>query len=287
MRKICSENRDHFSLGLDGIFDFMFSPEDHDIPESISLDDIRKYPSSHYEFRYTKQQHTPRRSFKPDVIVLQKIIRFSSAFILRIGMDDKERESIIEIWKTSVEVQQHFNDIEMKIRGLFITIVVAIGAAQGFLIEKKLSFALGPVTILYATFLPLLGVVAAYLFYFMDRYWYHRLLMGAVLHAGAIEEKYKNDLPLGLGIMISEQSPVELKGRFARAVAYLVVSDDTYRKEKKLHSNAKIELFYKSIVLLFFLWFAFTVLFVSVFVGKDSLIEFLVLQARAIVCPGT
>jgi hypothetical protein len=72
-------------------------------------------------------------------------------------MDKDERESVIEIWKTVVEVQQHFNDIEMKIRGLFVTIVVAIVAAQGFLIEKRFSFPLGSVTILYATFLPLVG----------------------------------------------------------------------------------------------------------------------------------
>ncbi|MBR1033699.1 hypothetical protein [Bradyrhizobium liaoningense] len=54
-------------------------------------------------------------------------------------MDNDERKNIIEVWKAVVGVQQHFNEIEMKVRGLFITIVVAIAAAQGFLIEKKLS----------------------------------------------------------------------------------------------------------------------------------------------------
>ena len=202
-------------------------------------------------------------------------------------MDKDERESIIEIWKTSIEVQQHFNDIEMKIRGFFIAIMVAIVAAQGFLLEKRLSFPLGSVTILYATFLPLVGVVAAYLFYFMDRYWYHRLLIGAVLHAGAIEKKYESELPeLGLGVKISERSPIKLNSRLARKVADLVVSHDEYRKNKILHSDAKIELFYKSIVLLFFLWFAFTILFVGVFVDKNSLFEFLALKVSTIVCPG-
>jgi phosphoglycolate phosphatase-like HAD superfamily hydrolase len=61
-------------LGLDGVFDFMFSPKDHDIPESISLEDVRKYPASHYEFRYTKQERTPKDSLKPDATVLLKII---------------------------------------------------------------------------------------------------------------------------------------------------------------------------------------------------------------------
>jgi hypothetical protein len=200
-------------------------------------------------------------------------------------MDASERQSIIEIWKTIVGVQQHFNDIEMKIRSLFVTIIAAVGAAQGFLIEKSLSFPLGPVKILYAIFLPLLGIVAAYLFYFMDRYWYHRLLMGAVLQGGMIEEKYKNELPeLALGSKISQLSPVELKHRFARKVADLVVSDDRYKETKKLHSDAKIELFYKSIVLLFSLWFGFSVLFVGVFVSDHSVFEFLVRKVAALIC---
>jgi FMN phosphatase YigB (HAD superfamily) len=60
-------------LGLDGVFDFMFSPRDHDVPESIS--DIRKYPAAHYKFRHTKQKHTPKGSLKPDTEVLLKIVK--------------------------------------------------------------------------------------------------------------------------------------------------------------------------------------------------------------------
>jgi beta-phosphoglucomutase-like phosphatase (HAD superfamily) len=51
-----------------------FSPRHHDIPESISVEELRKYPAEHYEFRYTKQRHTPKNSFKPDADVLLKII---------------------------------------------------------------------------------------------------------------------------------------------------------------------------------------------------------------------
>lgn len=61
-------------LGLDGVFDHVFSPADHDVPADISLDDIRKYPSSHYKFRYTMQNHTPRGSLKPDANVLLSIV---------------------------------------------------------------------------------------------------------------------------------------------------------------------------------------------------------------------
>ena len=61
-------------LGLDGVLDYVFSPEDHDLPEGISRDDIRKYPSSHYAFRYTTHKHTPKGSLKPDPEVLRSII---------------------------------------------------------------------------------------------------------------------------------------------------------------------------------------------------------------------
>ncbi len=70
-------------LGLDGVFDFMFSPKDHDFPESISIDEIRKYPAAHYKFRYTEQHHTPKNSFKPDANVLLKIIK-------ELGIDYRE-----------------------------------------------------------------------------------------------------------------------------------------------------------------------------------------------------
>ena len=61
-------------LGLDGVFDSIFSPKDHDIPSGISPDEIRRYPSSHYKFRYTAHHHTPKNSLKPDPIVLLDII---------------------------------------------------------------------------------------------------------------------------------------------------------------------------------------------------------------------
>lgn len=70
-------------LGLDGIFDYIFSPRDHDIPAPLSPDNIRRYPASHYEFRYTAHEHTPKGSKKPDCSVLEAIIHH-----LKLGNDD-------------------------------------------------------------------------------------------------------------------------------------------------------------------------------------------------------
>ena len=61
-------------LGLDGVLNHVFCPEDHIIPAGLSIEDFRKYPTEHYELRYTKQHFTPKGSKKPDTKVLNAIV---------------------------------------------------------------------------------------------------------------------------------------------------------------------------------------------------------------------
>jgi len=61
-------------LGLDGVLDYMFCPEDHVLPEGLSAEDLRRYPSQHYSLRYTTQKYTPKGSKKPDAVVLGAIV---------------------------------------------------------------------------------------------------------------------------------------------------------------------------------------------------------------------
>lgn len=61
-------------LGLDGVFDHVFCPEDHLIPAGLSVDDLRMYPSKRYSLKYSKQDLTPKGSKKPDPQVLNAII---------------------------------------------------------------------------------------------------------------------------------------------------------------------------------------------------------------------
>lgn len=61
-------------LGLDGIFDYIFCPEDHVLPEGVSPDQLRYYPAEHYSLEQTIQHFTPRGSKKPDVSVLNSIV---------------------------------------------------------------------------------------------------------------------------------------------------------------------------------------------------------------------
>jgi hypothetical protein len=190
-------------------------------------------------------------------------------------MDSDEKENTIEIWKKIIEVQMHFNDIEMRIRSIFITLVLALCASVGFLTDKKPAVTIGSLTVFFVTFVPLLGVVATYLFYFIDRHWYHRLLVGAVKHAIDIEKKNAATIPdLALSEAIGRESPVPVRNCLIRAVATLVVSDERYRKDHVFHSDAKIEFFYKSIVLLFVLIFFAVLLFGGVLVDGMPIIHF-------------
>jgi hypothetical protein len=99
----------------------------------------------------------------------------------------------------------------------------------------------------------LFGVFGAWLFYLIDRYWYHRLLVGTVNHAIIIENKYKDTIPeLSLSEAIGKASPYE--PRFAtKALAKLLVSDERFVTSGRLHSDGKMELFYKSIMLVMFI----------------------------------
>ena len=168
-------------------------------------------------------------------------------------MQDEQRKQIIEIWKIVVEVQRHFNDISMRIRSMFVTIVLALFASIGFLLDKKLNLEIWIFNIQFATLLPLFGIVGALLFYFIDRYWYHRLLVGSVKHAIGIETKYKNEIPeLSLTEAIGAESPYTPRG-VVRWLANVLVYHDKYRETGKLHSDGKIEFFYKSVILALFL----------------------------------
>lgn len=97
----------------------------------------------------------------------------------------------VDMWKKSVDVQQHFNDIEWRIRGLALTVATfAIGAA-GVAAKDGTRvgwFSLGALVVV-------VGLILWYAFYFVDRVWYHPLLKAAVEQGTEIENEIKKHLP--------------------------------------------------------------------------------------------
>jgi hypothetical protein len=136
----------------------------------------------------------------------------------------------IDMWKKSVDVQQHFNDIEWRIRGLALTVATfAIGAAG---VAAKDGTKVGAVSL--GTLVVLVGLILWYAFYFVDRVWYHPLLQAAVEHGMQIEGEIKKHLPqAGLTGTIKARSPQSV-GKVIRFVT----------RKSTVHSKDKLNWFY-------------------------------------------
>jgi hypothetical protein len=116
----------------------------------------------------------------------------------------------LEAWKKTIEVQQHFNDLELRIRNIAVTVLAGVFGA--------VALALQDGRFLIVAFLLFAGLIAWLSFYFMDRFWYHQLLKGAVVHAQNIENRLQQKIPgIGLSLAISEASQVRLFGVVVRS----------------------------------------------------------------------
>jgi hypothetical protein len=154
-------------------------------------------------------------------------------------VDDADKlKAYIELWKQTVDVQKHFNDIEMRVRGLALTVLTfALGAAAVAIKDGTKADVLGG-HIPLATIILFISAVLWGIFYFVDQIWYHRLLIGSVVHGQALEAEIAKLIPLpgglkpGLTAQISESSPYQLP-RVLGA--------------KQIHSSTKIGVFYAGV----------------------------------------
>jgi hypothetical protein len=117
----------------------------------------------------------------------------------------------VEVWKKIVDVQQHFNDLELRIRNFALIVTGAFLGLGGYAIKDGSSASFAGYSaaslIIAASLLPL-GA-----FYLMDRLWYHRLLDGSVRAGIAAEQKLISlGVEVNLGSKISEASPFKLFG---------------------------------------------------------------------------
>lgn len=88
-----------------------------------------------------------------------------------------EKGAIIEAWKQSIATKTHFDEITMKIRALFLTLFAAMLGTADVLKEQTSSAIYVGIVLIWVAF------------YLMDRWWYHFLLLGAVLHASSLEAR--------------------------------------------------------------------------------------------------
>jgi len=103
----------------------------------------------------------------------------------------KEASVQIEVWKKIVDVQQHFNDIGWRIRALAMTALTFTLGASFFGYLNAAPVLVGTLQFSPAAFVPVLGLLIWFLFWFADGIWYHRLLTGAGVAAGPVEAHLK------------------------------------------------------------------------------------------------
>ncbi len=60
-------------LGLDGLIDVLYSPEDHSVPEEVIA--TRRYDAETYAFKHTVHHYTPEGEVKPNPAILLEIVR--------------------------------------------------------------------------------------------------------------------------------------------------------------------------------------------------------------------
>lgn len=122
-------------------------------------------------------------------------------------IDDPLLEENLEAWKHVVSVQQHFNEIGWKIRGLAITALTFILGATFFGFLNAGLTRIGRFEFNPSAIVPVIGLMIWLLFWFADGIWYHRLLGGAGKAASRIETHLvAHGIHAGLSDAITEAS---------------------------------------------------------------------------------
>jgi hypothetical protein len=119
-----------------------------------------------------------------------------------------ELSAKVEIWKKIVDVQQHFNDLELRIRNFALVVTGAFLGLGGYAIKDGGFVTVLGMNISSASLIVAAALVPLVAFYLMDRLWYHRLLDGSVKAGISAEgELNKSNIPVSLGTCVSLSSP--------------------------------------------------------------------------------
>lgn len=137
----------------------------------------------------------------------------------------------ITVWEKTVDVQQHFNDLCLRIRNYAIALLTAVLAFSALTLKEGYVVKVKNHSIPLASILMISAVVPLVAFLLMDLFWYHRLLLGAVRNGLNIEKTVKRVIPgIQLTTEIGNASPF-------------------YVFKWEIHSNLKLLFFYGLMVL--------------------------------------
>ncbi|WP_425616707.1 HAD family hydrolase [Anatilimnocola sp. NA78] len=180
-------------------------------PEYELLRQVTHWPLATVEKEktYSAAEVVPTITLKDSFSELTQHVHFD-AFIDR---SPEKMKLVVDAWKMTVDVQKHFNELEMKVRNFALTVITAVLAGAAFSIKEQVEFTLLGITVPLSVLILLVGTAVWVAFGLMDRYWYHQLLLGSVYHGLFIEKRYRSILPeLGLAHAIGKESPTLLWG---------------------------------------------------------------------------
>lgn len=108
-------------------------------------------------------------------------------------MEDK----LYRVWKESINVQMHFNDLIMKIRATTTTVITAIfGASAFFLKDSNIFISLFKYDIHISALIVLIGLTFLAAFCILDYCYYLQLLLSSVSFTENIEKRIDDDFRL-------------------------------------------------------------------------------------------
>lgn len=187
----------------------------------------------------TEQETTPETV--PPTHTISEFSEILSIFEFSSFADASKRKDIIDVWKTTVDVQKHFNELGMKVRQFALTVITAVFAGAAISMREGTTVLVGGTSLPLAVFILFGGIPAWAGFWFMDRFWYHRLLLGSVQHGELIENRMRKTLP-----------EIALAGSIRRASGVKVVYGLGWLLGPTLRSERKVSVFYGIGLLLIF-----------------------------------
>ncbi len=176
-----------------------------------------------------------------------------------IELKDAQRFDL-DVWKEMIATQRHFNDIEMKIRGLFVTVTAALFGAIFLAIQTQRSILISGFEINTVFILAVFGSIITVVFRMMDKVWYHPLLKGSVRASTELEtamkERYGN--APNLSQFITNDSRVPLREVFPRPFSYLLAFTDKFtflpkwmKGDFMLQSSHKLSFLYGTLLVVY------------------------------------
>lgn len=130
-----------------------------------------------------KERHTTQLQVQPDItlkhVFSEVMLHFDFTSCSCCSDADVDRE--VDIWKESVATQRHFNDLQLSLRGILVTLVTGIIGGAGYALTQHSELVVLGLPVNLGAVIALTGIVAVIAIRHFDR-GYHDLLVGAVIN---------------------------------------------------------------------------------------------------------